>query len=103
MKKAQGKYKKNKLPESFRPMFWSFRFPDIDPDKEAPLIIKQILAYGDLPEWRWMVKKYGRHKIKAVLSKTLQTELRPSLVELSKVAFNVRSMPYARGVPHARS
>lgn len=79
-------------------MFWSYRFSDLDREKDAQLVIKQILMYGDLPQWRWMMKHYGRRKIRSVLSKTYQTELRPSLVALSKTIFNVT--PHARRVPH---
>lgn len=82
-------------------MFWSYRFRDLDQRKDASLVVKQILMYGDLPQWRWMMKQYGVRTIRSVLAKTYQTELRPSLVELCKTVFNVT--PHARRVPHQRS
>lgn len=84
-------------------MFWSYRFADLDRDDDAQLIIKQLLSYGTLHHWRWMIREYGWKKISAVLSKTPESELRPSIVELSKVAFTISSMPHARRVPHTRS
>lgn len=101
--KQKKTQRKQQLPTSFKPLFWSYPFRDIARDEDAFLIIKQILSHGNLSQWKWMMRQYGAKKIKGVLSKTPRTELRPSLVELSKTVFNVTSMPYARRVPHRRS
>ncbi|MBI4599656.1 hypothetical protein HY732_01920 [Candidatus Uhrbacteria bacterium] len=103
IKKMKNTAQKQRLPESFRPMFWSYPFRDLNKDEDASLIIKQILSYGDLFQWKWMMRQYGTRKIKGILSRTPKTAVRPSLVELSKTVFNVTSMPHARRVPHGRS
>lgn len=99
MKKAR-RTKKTKLPASFRPFFWSYRFQDLDPHEDVELIIKQLVLFGNLPEWRWMIQRYGKRKIVGVLSRTPESELRPSSVELVKTVFDIHSMPYVRCLPH---
>lgn len=94
--------KKQVLPPSFQPMFWSYRFSELDRKDDVTLIIKQLLSYGNLRHWQWLIKNYGLRKIRSVLSKTPQSELRPSLVELSMAVFTVESMPHVRRVPHKK-
>ncbi|MBI2483902.1 hypothetical protein HYV71_01830 [Candidatus Uhrbacteria bacterium] len=103
LKKSKNAAKNQRLPASFQHMFWSYPFGDLNKDEDASLIIKQILSYGDLSQWKWMMRQYGTRKIKGLLSRTPETALRPSLVELSKTVFDVTSMPHARRVPHRRS
>lgn len=43
-----SKGKKDHLPESFRPFFWSYRFEDLDPQKHKKTVIVQLVNYGTL-------------------------------------------------------
>lgn len=48
-KNAQKKtQRKQRLPASFKPLFWSYPFRDIARDEDAFFIIKQILVIADL-------------------------------------------------------
>jgi hypothetical protein len=42
------------LPETFRPLLWSYDFARIDPLKHKKTIIIQALNYGTLAHWRWL-------------------------------------------------
>ena len=101
--KKMRRTKKSALPLSFRPLFWSYRFRDLDIHEDTKLIIKQILLYGDLRQLRWMVKAYTKEKIRNILSRIPETELRPSSVEFAKTVFHITSMPHVRRVSHKRS
>ncbi|MBI4273023.1 hypothetical protein HY621_04195 [Candidatus Uhrbacteria bacterium] len=103
LKKSKITAQNQRLPASFQPMFWSYPFRNLNKDEDASLIIKQILSYGDLSQWKWMMRQYGMRKIKRILSRTPETVFRSSLVEFSKTVFDVTSMPHARRVPHQRS
>lgn len=100
--KRVKKLKTTVLPRTFRPLFWSYRFRDLDRDKDSPLIVKQIVLYGNVRQWHWMIEQYGKRKIARILSHTPESELRPSSVELVKTVFNITSMPYVRRMPYTR-
>ena len=100
--KRKKQRKTTKLPPSFRPLFWSYRFCDLKQDKDAPLIVKQIVLHGDLRQLQWMIGRYSKQKIAHILSHTSESELRPSSVEFVKTAFNITSMPHVRCVPHTK-
>ncbi len=46
------------LPETLRPYFWNCRFQDLDTSKHRKAIIEQIMEYGNLDAWRWMLRTY---------------------------------------------
>ena len=52
------------LPETFRPLLWSYDFSRIDPLRHKKTIIVQALNYGTLAQWRWLVESYGREGIR---------------------------------------
>ena len=52
------------LPETFRPLLWSYDFSRIDPLRHKKTIIVQALNYGTLAQWRWLVESYGRDGIR---------------------------------------
>ena len=58
------------LPETFRPLLWSYDFSRIDPLKHKKTIILQALNYGTLAHWRWLVQSYGREGVRDVLTAT---------------------------------
>jgi hypothetical protein len=58
---------KKHLPESFRPLFWSYRFEDLDSREHKKTVIVQVVNYGTLADWRWLVREYGAAEIRRVL------------------------------------
>jgi hypothetical protein len=48
------------VPETLRPLFWSYDFSKIDPLRHKKTIIVQVLNYGNLDQWRWLLRTYGR-------------------------------------------
>lgn len=83
------------LPESFRPLLWSYRFEDVDPQQHSKEIIINTINYGDLFHWRWIVARYGLAEVRSVLTTIPVTEIRyhvrrlaSSLLGISEHEFN---------------
>jgi hypothetical protein len=87
---------KQGLPESFRPLLWSYRFEDIDPDKHKEEIILNTVNYGTLKQWHWIIGYYGKNQIRSVLENRLESEVTPESRHLSRLIFNVKNFRYAR-------
>ncbi len=85
------------LPETFRPLLWSYRFEEIDAEKHKQEIIVNTINYGDLDQWRWIIAQYGKQVIQAILKKRLTTEFNPESANLTKLIFSVDHFRDVRG------
>jgi hypothetical protein len=83
------------LPESFRPLLWSYDFDRIDPIKHKKLLITQAVNYGTLSQWRWLTQTYGRAQVRETLSTIAATEIRPRSRRLASLLFGVEHFNYA--------
>jgi hypothetical protein len=83
------------LPESLRPLLWSYDFTKIDPVKHRKTIIVQAINYGTLMDWRWLCSRYGRATVRDVLSSISATEIRPHARRLAGLLFGVDRFHYA--------
>jgi hypothetical protein len=83
------------LPETFRPLLWSYDFARIDPLKHKKTIIVQALNYGTLAHWRWLVKSYGREGVRDVLTHVSASEIKPRSLRLASLVFGVEHFNYA--------
>lgn len=86
--------RKLKLPLIFKPILWSYDFSRIDINKDAKEIIVNAINYGNLNHWRWLVKIYGKKKLKKLIQELPSSELRPPALELAKIIFNIDFLPY---------
>lgn len=78
-----------KLPEMFRPLLWSYKFEDIDPDIHYHELIVNTINYGDLAHWRWLISYYGLARLKEVLTAIPVTELRPRVRALVSLLLGI--------------
>lgn len=83
------------LPQTFRPLLWSYDFDELDPDRHKKTIISAVIRYGRLREWRWIIDHYGREEIKSVLAETPASSLRPSLKKLLELVFDITPSNHA--------
>lgn len=51
------------IPVSLRPLFQKYVPENLDPDRSAFTVIERTLAWGDLPEPRWLFARYGRERL----------------------------------------
>jgi hypothetical protein len=92
---SRAKTNKAQLPDSFRPLFWSYRFDQLEPTKDARTIVIQLINYGSLRHWRWLVRRYGTTEIKHVLESIPATEIRPRTRVLASLLFSIPTWRYA--------
>jgi hypothetical protein len=88
--------KEQGLPEMFRPLLWSFRWTDIDVEKDKEDIILNAVNEGTLDHWRWLMGAYRKDEIKKILGRRLITEFHPESLRLAQVIFGKFSPRYAR-------
>jgi hypothetical protein len=77
------------LPEGFRPLFWSYRFEDLDPEKNEKTVIVQLMNYGTLSHWRWLVRVYGAAGIRRVLESIPAAEINARTRSLASLLFTI--------------
>ncbi len=54
-----------KIPIALRPYFQEYVFEDLDPDRDAFLVMERTLAWGEAPELRWLFAHYGPQRLAA--------------------------------------
>lgn len=89
MSKNRAK-QKTKLPESFRHLLWSYRFSEIDPKEHKKTIIVNTLNYGDLDQWRWLIKTYGRRRLKEIIESIPASEFRKPIAILVSLLLGIK-------------
>ncbi len=83
------------LPETFRPLLWSYDFSRIDPVRHKKTIIVQALNYGTLAQWRWLVENYGREAIRDTVARIPASEINPRSLRLASLLLGVDQLNYA--------
>ncbi|MGC9335704.1 MAG: DUF6922 domain-containing protein [Anaerolineae bacterium] len=54
-----------KISPTLRPYFQEYAFEDLDPERDAFLVIERTLAWGEAPELRWLFAHYGPQQLAA--------------------------------------
>jgi hypothetical protein len=83
------------LPETFRPLLWSYDFDRVDPLRHKKTIVVQAINYGTLAQWRWLIRSYGRDGVREVLANISASELRPRAQRLASLVLGVDHLNYA--------
>lgn len=86
---------KTRLPGNLRPLFWSYRFEELEPEKDEKTIIIQLINYGSLTHWRWLVRQYGTAKVTKVLQSIPATEIKPRTRVLASILFSIPNWRHA--------
>ncbi len=51
------------VPVALRPFFQEYKLEDPSPEQSAFTIMERTLAWGDVPELRWLFAHYGRERL----------------------------------------
>ena len=92
---AQPTHHSPVLLASFRPLFWSYRFSELNPTDDEKTIIIQLVNYGTLRHWSWLIREYGKQEIKRVLETIPATEIKPGTRELASLVFLITNWRHA--------
>jgi len=87
--------KKTKLPKDFKPLLWSYDFSKIDPEEDIERIIINTVNYGDWKHWQWLVKNYGKERIKKFIENTPASEFRKRSLRLASLLLKIKKIKYA--------
>ncbi len=53
------------IPVTLKPYFQEYVFENLDPERDAFIVIERALAWGDVPELRWLFARYTRERLAA--------------------------------------
>ncbi|MDZ4345547.1 MAG: hypothetical protein U1E51_24290 [Candidatus Binatia bacterium] len=84
------------LPDIFRPLLWSFRWEDMDPEEDKEDIIVNTVNDGTLQHWHWLMNRYGKKEVKRVLEGRLASEIYPESQNLARLIFGIEHLRNAR-------
>ena len=88
------------LPTAFRPLFWSYQFSNLSLTDDEKTVIVQLLNYGTLRHWSWLIGQYGREEIKRVLESIPATEIKPRTRKLASLMFSITNWRHAQRGAH---
>ena len=83
-------------PSILAPFLWSYNLEKLDLDRNKGIIVRQVIKYGDLAHWRWLIDQYGREEVRRIVEQIPETDLRPSLKNLLKIIFGIKHFLHAR-------
>ena len=95
--------RKGNLPKFFQSILWWHKFEGLDPDKDIRTIVVQTINSGLWEHWQWIVKKYGKHRIKRLLETIPASEFRPESLALACAVFDIKEMKYASRSAYIRA
>jgi hypothetical protein len=85
-----------RLPLSLRPLLWGLKWENLNLEQDAQDIISSVVNEGTIDQWRWLIKTYGKEKIRRVLESRLFTEFHPESRHLAQLVFSVPSFQHER-------
>ena len=87
--------KQQKLPKNFKPLLWSYKFSEIDLEKDKRTIIVNTINYGNWEQWGWIVTNYGRGYIKRFLVNTPKSQFFNRPLNLISLLLGIKKFKYA--------
>ena len=95
--------KSSKLPLFFKPLFWSYDFSLVNAKIHQKTVIINTINHGNWRHWLWMIKFYGKQKVKGIIEEIPATEFRKSALKLISVLLGIKNIKYASRSDYIRS
>jgi hypothetical protein len=77
-----------KLPQHLKPLFWSYDFEALDTATMPKLIVSQVVQYGTMADWQWLITVYGKSEVEKILKEVPPATFRPKLQPLVQTVFS---------------
>jgi len=84
----------SKLPLFFKPILWSYKFSEVNPNEDFERIIVNTINYGNWEHWQWVINYYGRKKVKQVIKSLSKSEFRIGSFRLISLILGIKKMKY---------
>ncbi len=91
---TKTKTKNKKLPPSFKPLFWSYKFSSINPEENIKTVIVNTINYGNWKHWQWLVEYYGVRRLKTTIENIPASEFRKGSLRLISLLLGIKKMKY---------
>ncbi len=88
------------IPVDFAPLFWSYRITDLDVKRHQRTIVTQLINYGDLRHWHWLLEQYGREGLRSILADIPKSALRSRAARLATIVFDTERVAHASRSAH---
>jgi uncharacterized protein DUF6922 len=89
-----------RLPDNLRRLFWSYRFEELELARNQKTIIVQLVNYGTLANWGWLMREYGLAEVRRVLESISATEIKPRTRALASLLFSIPTWKHAHRGAH---
>ncbi len=86
---------KNKLPKDFKSLFWGYNFNAINPIEDKRVVIVNTLNWGNLKQWRELIKIYGKKNLREIVGGIPESEFRRQVIKLIKLLIGINKFEYA--------
>jgi hypothetical protein len=84
-----------KIPKNFKPLFWSYKFSSIDPQRDKKRVVINTINYGNWEHWLWIIKNYSKEGLKKIIRETPASEFRPQALKLISLLLGIKKLKYA--------
>lgn len=78
------------LPRSLAWLFPEHRVSDLDPERDARIVLARVLEHGRMRDVRWCVRRYGLPRIHRFLRDEAHPEISPRTIALWRAALNAK-------------
>lgn len=78
-----------RLPDFLRPLLWDVAFHTLSPEKHQTYICLRIMEYGDLNALRWMLRYYGKRRLREWLVARHGRGLSPRVLHFWRLVLNI--------------
>jgi len=82
------------LPDFFKSVLWSYDISRVSPAWDQRIILVQSINYGSWKHWQWLLKFYGKDKVRRALEHIPQSEFRPQALKLVSLLLGPIKMRY---------
>jgi hypothetical protein len=89
------KRKFTKIPLFFKPVFWSYKFASIDPNRDKKRVTINTINYGKWQHWTWLFDFYGKKGLKRIIEEIPRTEFREPALKLICLLLGIEKIKYA--------
>jgi len=91
------------LPLFFKPLFWSYKFSSINPERDKKRIVINTINYGKWKHWLWLIRFYGKKTIKKIVEETPATEFREPALKLIRLLLGIKKLKYVSRSAYIKS